>query len=80
MAITKPKRTEESQKIDAEQYINAAPDSAAFKQKASKKTQITLTIKPELLQKIDQKADRQGMSRAGLINLAIFNLLESDSK
>ena len=42
------------------------------------KQQISLTIKPALLDKIDAMAERLGQSRAAVINLAIYKLVESD--
>jgi predicted transcriptional regulator len=40
------------------------------------KQQITLTIAPELLAKVDELAQRMGQSRAALINLAIYRTVE----
>ena len=79
MAITKPvKKTVQS--LDT--FINAAPDGVEAK--AAKgvmrghKQQISLTIQPALLEKIDAMAARLGQSRAAVINLAIYKLIESD--
>jgi predicted transcriptional regulator len=41
-----------------------------------RKEQITLTIAPELLAKVDALASRMGQSRAALINRAIYELAE----
>jgi predicted transcriptional regulator len=40
------------------------------------KQQITLTIAPDLLAKVDEMAERMGQSRAALINLAIYRVVE----
>ena len=40
------------------------------------KRQISLTIAPELLQRVDELAKRTGQGRAGIINLAIYRALE----
>ena len=41
-----------------------------------RKEQITLTITPGLLARVDKIADRMGQSRAALINRAIYELAE----
>ena len=41
-----------------------------------RKEQITLTIAPDLLAKVDEIATRMGQSRAALINRAIYELAE----
>jgi hypothetical protein len=42
------------------------------------KRQITLTIAPDLLRKVDEVAKRTGQARAAVINLAIFRAIEGD--
>jgi len=42
------------------------------------KRQISLTIAPDLLRKVDEIAERTGQARAAVINLAIFRALEGD--
>lgn len=77
MTITKPKK-----KI--EDFIAAAPDSAAVSQeprspkyvRKGKKLQITLTIAQSLLEQVDELADRLSLSRAAVINLAIHQGME----
>jgi len=72
MAITKPK-----QKATADDFI-AAPDSAlkARGVKKGNKQQISLTIAPALLVKIDNLATELGQSRAAVINMAIYRAVE----
>jgi hypothetical protein len=82
MAITIPKSRPS---IDA--FINAAPDAAATAVevaqpgpkyvKKGKKLQITLTITQPLLERVDELASKLGQSRAAVINLAIYQGLES---
>ena len=75
MAITK--RTAKSTP-NAEDFIGGAPDAApavAGVRKGNKR-QISLTIAPELLAKLDQLAAELGQSRAGLINMAIHRAVE----
>jgi hypothetical protein len=73
MAITRPRpRT-----ID--EFVAAAPDAPLRKGvRRGKKEQITLTLAPELLEKVDGLAKRMGQSRAAVINLAIFRLMEAE--
>ncbi len=75
MAITKPKPKTTS---TAEEFISGAPDSEV-KQKGIKKgnkRQISLTIAPALLVKIDGLAAELGQSRAAVINMAIYRAVE----
>lgn len=61
--------------VDA--FIGSAPDGGRKGVMRGRKEQITLTIAPELLAKIDEMATRMGQSRAALINLAIYRLAEA---
>jgi len=69
----------------AEAFIAGAPDAgqvapAAYNKGIPKgnKRQISLTIAPELLRRVDEVAKRTGQGRAGIINLAIYRALEGD--
>lgn len=80
MAITRPKPDRKS----AEDFIASAPDAAAETAphqpkyvKKGKKLQITLTIAQPLLERVDELASKLGQSRAAVINLAIYQGLES---
>jgi hypothetical protein len=60
-------------------FISKAPDAAAAGRKGvirGRKEQITLTIAPDLLAKVDELASKMGQSRAALINRAIYELAE----
>lgn len=69
-------------------FISGAPDApkaakggGAEYQKGVKKgnkRQITLTIAPELLERVDLIARRTGQARAAVINMAIFQAIEGD--
>lgn len=75
MAITKPKPKQEK---TVDTFISGAPD-AETKPKGvvkGKKQQISLTIAPALLEKIDNLASELGQSRAAVINLAIYRAVE----
>lgn len=78
MAITKPVRTEVDK--TAESFISGAPDAGKPARKGvmkGKKEQVTLTIAPELLAKVDGVALEMGQSRAAVINMAIFRFLQT---
>lgn len=61
---------------NVEGFIGKAPDAGRKGVIRGKKEQITLTIAPELLAKVDALAGRMGQSRAALINRAIYELAE----
>jgi hypothetical protein len=74
MAITKPKMKPST----VDNFISGAPD-AEVKLKGVKKgnkRQISLTIAPTLLVKIDDLAEELGQTRAALINMAIYRAVE----
>jgi hypothetical protein len=76
MAITKPKPKPAP---TADEFISGAPDAEASPKKGVKKgnkQQISLTIAPALLEKIDGLAEELGQSRAAVINLAIYRAVE----
>ena len=71
----------------ADAFIQGAPDAKTENAKAAvyekgiakgNKRQITLTISPDLLRKVDEVANRTGQARAAVINMAIFNALEGN--
>ena len=76
MAITRPApKTVHPQTQDL--FINSAPDGAKIKGvRKGNKQQISLTIQPALLERIDSLAEELGQSRAAVINLAIFRAVE----
>jgi hypothetical protein len=59
-----------------EESIGGAPDGGRKGVIRGRKEQITLTIAPDLLAKIDGMASKMGQSRAALINRAIYELAE----
>ncbi len=77
MAITRPK-----QKANADAFISSAPDAVAKERRRpkhvrkGKKLQITLTITPTLLERVDKLALKLGQSRAAVINMAIYRAVE----
>jgi len=78
MTITKPKR--KVTKTEAvTQFIEQAPDAVPSKKATKKgnKEQISLTITPELLAQVDALAGQLGQSRAAVINMALYQLVNS---
>ena len=79
MAITRPVSNAErpaSAAVDA--FIAGAPDAPQKPRGVLKgrRQQITLTIAPALLKKVDALAAELGQSRAAVINLAIHRAVE----
>jgi Ribbon-helix-helix protein, copG family len=60
---------------DVDAFISKAPDARKAVIRG-RKEQITLTIAPDLLAKVDEIATRMGQSRGALINRAIYELAE----
>lgn len=81
MAIQRRPRTADG---SAEKFIAGAPDAGAEANPGSydkgipkgNKRQISLTIAPDLLRRVDEVAKRTGQGRAGIINMAIYRALE----
>lgn len=75
MVITKPK-TKLTDATDT--FISGAPDSGTQAKGVRKgnKRQISLTITPALLERVDELADELGQSRAAIINMAIYRAVE----
>jgi hypothetical protein len=71
MAITRPKPK------TVEEFVGAAPDAGPKRVRKGRKIQISHTIAEDMLGKIDAVAKRTGQSRAAIINLAIYRLVES---
>ena len=82
MAITKPSNKKNQNTVIAEEFINAAPDGQPQRKgvKKGKREQISLTIPPALLDRLDAVANRLALSRAGMINLAIVRAIEQEEK
>ncbi|MEG3162350.1 CopG family transcriptional regulator [Sphingomonas sp. LB2R24] len=90
MAITqRPRLAGNTTRTAAEDaFISGAPDAAKATKasgaeyekgvKKGNKRQITLTIAPELLERVDQIANRTGQARAAVINMAIYQAIEGD--
>jgi len=87
MAIQRrPKVTEAAAQ---EAFIAGAPDAARSEPTSAPgtydkgiakghKRQISLTIAPEILRRVDEIAKRTGQARAAVINMAIYRAIEGD--
>jgi hypothetical protein len=75
MAITKPK-PKNTPSVD--KFILGAPDADVKPRgvKKGNKQQISLTIAPSLLMKVDELAAELGQSRAAIINMAVYRAVE----
>lgn len=78
MAITRPKPKTVDSSPDADAFISGAPDGGVVPKgvKKGNKQQISLTINPALLVKVDEMAAELGQSRAAIINMAIYRMVE----
>jgi hypothetical protein len=80
MAIRSPAQTKHVSILDtpaARKVASRAPDYTPAGVMKGSKRQISLTIAPALLVKLDALAVETGLSRAYLINLAVKRALES---
>ncbi len=74
MAITKRARP-----ADAEAFIAGAPDTRPTRWQRGNKTQITFTIAPALVDKLDAAAERRHVSRSALMTMWLVERLEQDA-
>jgi hypothetical protein len=76
MAITRARA-----KPDAgEAFIAKAPDATPKRWQRGHKTQVTLSISPDLLNQVDQVAQRKHLSRAALLTVWINDRLEQEQR
>ncbi|OYQ68994.1 hypothetical protein B9T13_10225 [Wohlfahrtiimonas chitiniclastica] len=69
MALTK-----KPSKIGIDEFIENTTDiQANAKQTPKKRIQFTHTIDPLILERVDQKAQEMGLTRAALVNIFIIN-------
>ena len=78
MTITKAKPKTTQQKTATADFIAGAPDSGTKTKgvKKGNKQQISLTMSPALLAKVDALAEKMGQSRAAVINMAVYRVVE----
>lgn len=90
MAIQRKPSTAKKSDADAAAFVGGAPDArqesadeaqaGTYEKGIAKgnKRQISLTIAPDLLRKVDEVAKRTGQARAAVINMALYRALEGD--
>ncbi len=68
----------------AEQFIQGAPDATRVDEPAAqgvmlgRQRQISLTLPPELLERVDEVARRLSLTRAGFMKLALTRAVEAE--
>ena len=78
MAIPRPVQTIPQSIPAVDAFIAGAPDAVRVPRPTmlGNKRQISLTIAPALLEKVDAMAAEMGQTRAGIINMAIYRMVE----
>ena len=81
MPITKrPPAKKASDSASVDRFISSAPDASKPEVRTGlirgNRSQISHTLPPSMLTKVDELAQAKGMTRAGLINYAISEMIE----
>lgn len=71
MTIAKPKA------LSPDSFVAAAPDAKSTRWQRGTRTQITLSIAPELLDRVDEVAQRKHLSRAALMTTVLNDWLDA---
>ena len=84
MTVTKRPPAKKATEKNVEKFISLAPDATPPIQikktlMRGKREQISHTIPPALLARLDKQVEATGMTRAGLINQAISKYLDSEN-
>lgn len=84
MTVTKRPPAKKATEKGIEKFIASAPDATPTIQPKKplmrgKREQISHTIPPALLARLDKQVEATGMTRAGLINQAISKYLDSEN-
>ncbi len=74
MAITKPA------KGAAEAFIEAAPDARPARWQRGNRTQVTISLAPELLDQLDQIAARKHLNRSAMLTVLIGEALAREER
>lgn len=84
MVIHKKAASVAEKSAAAEAFVSGAPDAAKASSVAydrglpkGNKRQISITIAPDLLRRLDEKAEAMGTGRSAFISMAIFRALEN---
>lgn len=75
--MTLTQRPSKNQKKE-DAFISGAPDSVVKPKgiKKGNKQQVSITLAPDLLAKLDEVSSKRGVSRAGFINLAVYHYID----
>lgn len=82
MAIHKRSKSREQDDAAAEAFLSGADSSQSTVEiynkgiVKGKKRQFSITMSPDLLHQIDQRAEAMGMGRSAFISMAVFNELD----
>jgi len=84
MTVTKRPPTKKATEKSIEKFIAAAPDATPVAPSRKtlmrgKREQISHTIPPALLARLNKQVEATGVTRAGLINQAIAKYLDSEN-
>jgi hypothetical protein len=80
MTIAKaPPRNRPGAATAEQAFVSAAPDAKVTRWQRGNKTQITLSIAPELLAEVDAIAGRKHLSRAALLTVVLNDYVESQA-
>jgi hypothetical protein len=79
MTIAKPPRSRPGAMTE-NSFVAAAPDAKATRWQRGNRTQITLSIAPELLEQVDILARAQHLSRAALLTVWINDRLKIERR
>lgn len=74
MTIAKPR----NRPVSEASFISGAPDAKTTRWQRGNKTQITLSISPELLAEVDEFAQRKHLSRAALLTVWITDRIAQE--
>jgi len=85
MAIQRKPKTA-SNAAAAAAFVSGAPDAAATAEKPTydkgiqkgHKRQVSITISPDLLRRVDERADAMGTGRSAFISMAIYKALNQE--
>ena len=87
MTIHKRSSAKGAKEVAAEAFLTGAPDAGASSAKAAvydkgvpkgHKRQVSITISPELLRQLDERAEAMGTGRSAFISMAVFKALEKN--
>lgn len=75
MPITKPVK-----KASAEAFISGAPDAKPERWQRGNRTQVTVSLAPELLEQLDEIARRKHLNRSSLLTVWINEMLAREGR